>query len=362
MTAAPIGRRTLLAGAAALAAATPVSLDVPRASAQGDPGPAGRTSPLRHRGVNYDTEREVWRSDFVRRDMRAVRRDLHCNAVILLGSDLGRLTEAASAAADEGLYVWFEARQFDRDAGQTLRFLTSVARAAERLRRRHPRVGISVGCELTLFMSGLVPGRDWRERAGNIGGPGSTDYNQRLNAFLGQAVGAVRPIFKGWLTYSSGVWEQVAWRDFDAVGVDLYRDRTNEATYAQSVRALRRHGKPVIITEFGCCTFRGADKAGGEGFDIVDWTADPPVVRAGHVRDERVQARYVDELLDVYEAEDVYGAFVYTFVDRDAPYSPDPRHDLDMAGFTLVKVRPSDVATGRWEPKLVFHTVARRFG
>jgi hypothetical protein len=48
------------------------------------------------------------------------------------------------------------------------------------------------------------------------------------------------------------------------VGVDLYRDESNEATYAREVRALHRFGKPVVITEFGCCAYRGADKRGGE--------------------------------------------------------------------------------------------------
>jgi hypothetical protein len=90
------------------------------------------------------------------------------------------------------------------------------------------------------------------------------------------------------------------------------------------------------------------------------------VVRPGLVRDERVQARYISELLDVYEAEGVYGAFVYDFIESDGPYSPDPVHDFDMTGFSLVKVFPPESGrgyeqTGHWEPKLAFHTLARRF-
>src|SRR5919109_5160274 len=168
MTPVPIDRRTLLAGTAAVAAAATASCAAPAAevvrSAAGDRPRGG----LVHKGVNYDTEREVWRIRYVRRDIEAIRRDLHCNSVLLLGSDLRRLTQAASIAADQGLHVWFEARQFEQSKEQTLSFLTSVAREAERLRRRHGKVGISVGCELTLFLPGLVPGRDWRERGGNL--------------------------------------------------------------------------------------------------------------------------------------------------------------------------------------------------
>ncbi len=366
----PITRRTVLTGTAAAAVA--VGAGQARAVWPGAAAPmaAERTATpgrLAQRGVNYDTEREVWNPAYVRREIRAIRRDLHCNAIILLGSDLRRLTQAASFAADEGLYVWLEARQFDKDADQTLRFLTAVARAAERLRRRHPGIGISVGCELTIFMSGLVPGRDWMERGQNLGTPAAEGYNKRLNAFLTRALRAVRPIFGGRLTYTSGPWESVVWRDFDVVGVDLYRDASNEATYVQDVRALHRFGKPVVITEFGCCTYRGAEERGGEGFmDVIDWTQDPPVVRPGLVRDERVQARYLSELLDVYEAEGMYGAFVYDFIESDGPYSPNPRHDFDMTGFSLVKVFSPESGrgyqqTGHWEPKLAFRTLARRF-
>jgi hypothetical protein len=346
-----IGRRPLIVGTAALVAASSLG---GRASAVAKAVSRPRGRPLALRGVNYDTDHDSWRADRARYDVRAIRRGLHSTAILILGSDLDRLATTATLAAREGLEVCIEARQFDQGPRQTLAFLTAVARAAEQLRREHPAVGISVGCELTLFMQGLVPGRDWRERAGNLGYPGS---NEHLNRFLGQARERARQVFGGWLTYSSGVWEDIDWQGFDALGIDLYRDSTNEATYAEDVRALHRHGKPVIITEFGCCTYRGADQLGGDGFDIVDWTVDPPLVKPGYVRDERVQADYLGELLDVYEAEGVHGAFVYDFVDRDSPYSPDPRHDLDMAGFTLVKALPS----GEWQPKLAFNTVARRF-
>ncbi|WP_084337155.1 abortive infection protein [Actinomadura oligospora] len=321
----------------------------------------GGRAGLAQRGVNYDTVREVWKAAFVRREIRAIRRDLHCNAVILLGDDLRRLEFAARCAADEGLFVWFEPRQFDKDAARTLAFVRSVARMAERLRRRHPGVGMSMGCELTIFMDGLVPGKTWEERGANLGTPAGKGYNERLNAFLVRAHDAVRPLFGGQLTYTSGVWESVEWRKFDVVGVDLYRDASNEASYRRDVRALHRFGKPVVITEFGCCTYRGAEKRGGDGFSIVDWTQDPPVVPDGYVRDERVQSRYLGELLDVFEDEGVHGAFVYNFINPDTPYSPDPRHDLDMAGFSLVRVGADYARTGRFEAKDAFRVVARRF-
>ncbi|MGW4704142.1 abortive infection protein [Streptomyces sp. NPDC004285] len=366
MTPAACGRRTLLVGAAALSTACVAGNAPARTTSTGaTPSPRTPTS-LTYKGVNFDTDREVWRKEYVLREIGAIEQQLHGNAVLLLGHDLDRLTEAASIAASHGLFVWFEPRQFDKDPEQTLAFLGSVARAAERLRRRHPGVGLALGTELTLFMSGLVPGKDYSERGQALARPESAGYQERLNAFLQRALRTVRPLFAGQVTYSSGDWEEVDWRRFDVVGVNLYRNAENRAAYAERLRGLRRHGKPVVITEFGCCTFTGARKHGGSGFNAVDWEREPPLVRDGYTRDEREQAAEVGDLLDLYAAERVHGAFVYNFIAPDSPYSPQRRHDLDMASFALAKTFPSGTPrgyaeTGQWEPKLSFRAVAARF-
>ena len=95
-------------------------------------GDDDRTAPARApslKGVNYDTDREIWRSEFVRHEIETIREDLHCNGIFLLGSDLERLTESAVIAADNGLQVWFEPRHFDADADRHPRLR----------RRRRPR-------------------------------------------------------------------------------------------------------------------------------------------------------------------------------------------------------------------------------
>ena len=323
-------------------------------------------SPLAVKGMNYDTDRELWRPEFVDHEIAAIRNDLHSNAVLLLGSDLDRLLHSAGIAADNGLQVWFEPRQFDADAATTLAFVSDVARAAEELRSDHPEVVLSLGVELTIFMAGLVPGDDWSERGAALGTPAAGDYSARLNAFLADALQAVRPIFGGEITYSSGTWEAIDWTGFDVVGVDLYRDATNAATFDQDVRRLHQHGKPVVITEFGCCSFRGAEDLGGSGFTVVDWSADVPVIPDELVRDEQVQADYIAELLDVFEAERVHGAFVYDFIEPDSPYSSDPHYDFDMAGFAVVRCYGSDAERayerdGYFEPKAAFDVIASRF-
>ncbi|EST31915.1 hypothetical protein [Streptomyces niveus] len=129
----------------------------------------------------------------------------------------------------------------------------------------------------------------------------------------------------------------------------------NTEQYTDGLHARLDHGKPLLITEFGCCTFEGAAAAGPTGFDIIDWSADPPVLAGACVRSEQEQADYLTDPLDVYESQGVHGAYVYDFA-SSKPYSPDPARDLEMGSFGLPKA-----VEGGWEKKEPFRVVARRF-
>ena len=70
---------------------------------------------MRGKGINYDTgflsagtsTHEPFDPEIVRREMRVIRDDLHCNAVRISGGDPKRLEIAATHAAAAGLEVWF---------------------------------------------------------------------------------------------------------------------------------------------------------------------------------------------------------------------------------------------------------------
>jgi hypothetical protein len=151
----------------------------------------------------------------------------------------------------------------------------------------------------------------------------------------------------------------VDWSLFDLVGVSLYRSGRNHATYTDRLRSLvHGHDKPVVITEFGCGAFTGADQRGAGSFWIVNWFAVPPRIRGDHPRDEAVQARYLGELIHQYDAEGAHGCFVFTFAMPDFPHHDDPGLDLDKAGFGVVAV----TGDGACRPKEAFDEVARRYG
>jgi hypothetical protein len=132
------------------------------------------------------------------------------------------------------------------------------------------------------------------------------------------------------------------------------------------LRLARRHGKPVLVTEFGCCSYAGAETRGAEGDGVVDWHhPDGPVVTGHHPRDESVQARYVADLLDTFDEVGVDGAFAFEFSEPLYPRSDDPRHDLDVASFGIVAVEVVQTAEGRRyveTPKAAFHEIAARYG
>ena len=137
-------------------------------------------------------------------------------------------------------------------------------------------------------------------------------------------------------------------------------------------------GKPVIVTEFGMRTFRGAESSGVLGYGVTDttslWLHTRPVIgrffrprlNGTYQRDEAMQAREIAETLDELERSGVAGALLSTFVTPESLTDEDPRYDLDMDSMSLVKSLP-----GRrhgtvypdmpWEPKEAFAAVAGHF-
>ncbi|ONI75999.1 hypothetical protein ALI144C_35370 [Actinosynnema sp. ALI-1.44] len=319
---------------------------------------------LVHRGVNYRIEPDYWYTDgtgTVRHDLIAIRDRLYCNAVNIYGRDVRQLTEAAAVALELGLEVWLQPRLPDAPPEDVLAHLGEAARAAEQLRLWNPAVVLNVGCEYSLYTDGILPGRSSAEKGFPLESPRwwalAPLFNRRLNVFLGQVAATARAGFGGRITYASGFWEKVDWTAFDIVGVNYYRHRHNRAGYRAELRRQHRHGKPVVILEFGCGSYLGAGDDGPATHGIVDWHAEGPRVRPGFTRDEGTQAAYLSELLGIYDDEDVTGAFVFEFTDRTRLHSPQPEQDLDMAGYAITKV--TEQTGQQWAPKAAFHEIAR---
>jgi hypothetical protein len=339
---------------------------------------------MRGRGINFDTgflsagtsTREPFEEDVVRREMRIIRDDLHCNAVRITGGIPDRLEVAATHAAAAGLEVWFCPFINGLTQDELLALLIDCAERAERLRRSGAEVVFVTGSELSLFTIGFFPGDTLEERLALIADPLRVrqvipQMRARFGEFLRRAVSEVRARFGGKLSYASLPHEGVDWTLFDIIATDAgYRTKETAPRFRDSIRAFVAQGealgKAVAITEFGCPPFRGAAKAGGSELSMIEWENGRPArLKGDFVRDEEEQATYIRELLEIFEAEGVDSAFVYTFARYDLPYSDNPAEDFDLASRGIVKVLMGNRdSRGRrypdmpWEPKRAFDAVS----
>ncbi|HEY7047248.1 MAG TPA: hypothetical protein VH373_08515, partial [Jatrophihabitantaceae bacterium] len=290
---------------------------------------------------------------------------LHCNSVNLYGTDVGRLVDTAEAALRNDLHVWIQPRLVDFPQDRLLSDTAELAQEAERLRRRHGKVTFNLGSEFTIFAAGIIPGDTYWDRLTWLQShlPIPQEVQDRLNGLLARARTAVRGSFQGDLTYASMTIEKVDWTEFDIVGVDHYRSAANKTTYVETLRRYQTEwNKPLAITEFGCCPYKGADDVSASGFAVIDFSKPRPEVRAPYPeRSEETQATYLSELLEIFEAENVYAAFPFQFIQPLYPYSKDPRFDLDLGSFGVVRVvrrDPEDPASRyHWVPKEAFRSV-----
>ena len=142
------------------------------------------------------------------------------------------------------------------------------------------------------------------------------------------------------------MWEPVDWAPFDIVAVDAYPEAGNAATFGSELRKHLGHGKPLTVTEYGCCGYAGAGDRGGTGWAIIERDAGPPRLDGDYVRDEGEQVRYLRELNGVFAAEGVDLAFWFTFAGYGVVHDPAPRRDLDLASYGLVRLLPGGPPAG----------------
>jgi hypothetical protein len=336
---------------------------------------------MRAKGIAYDTgfvrDGGISRANLdpavVRRELTIIRDDLHCTAVQIVGGDPQRLELAARCAAELGLEVWFSPCPLELPGTRILSLFAECADRAERLRKTGAEVVFVTGVELTIMDQGFLPGDDVMERVELLlsrpeGRPERLiEVSNQLNDFLGKAVAAVRERFHGKVTYASIPFERVDWTLFDIVSIELIRNAEVADQFADGVRNLVARGKPVAITGFGTATWQGAGDVAPRSMEIVEYdkqTGEPLRLDGEYIRDEDGQARYLRELLEIFDTEGVDSTFVHLFALYNFPHRPDgdPRDDLDLASLGIVKVledrRGTTYPDLNWEPKAAFAAIA----
>jgi hypothetical protein len=339
---------------------------------------------MRAKGMTYDTgfvhngriSRERFDPELVRRELTIIRDDLHCNAVQIIGGDPQRLEFAARVAAELGLEVWFSPYPLNLTIDEILAVFVDTAERAERLRLAGAEVVYVAGVELSIMNVGFLAGDGIDERLGRLlADPDGrrdriAEVRTRLDAFLRGAVPVIRQRFGGKVTYAAIPFEGVDWDLFDVVTLELIRSAEVADQFRDGVRRLVAQPKPVAITGFGTATWRGAGDVAPRSMAIISYdeaTGVPLRLNGRYERDEAGQARYLSELLDIFDAEGVDSTFVYLFALDNLPHRPDgdPRDDLDLASVGIVKVlegRAGDTYPDvPWEPKAAFGVIAEHY-
>jgi hypothetical protein len=334
---------------------------------------------MRIKGIVYDTgflnagvtTKERFDTNVIKREMNIIKNDLHCNAVRITGGDADRLETAAALAASEGLEVWYCPFTCGLTINELTSFLIDAADKADRIRRSGAEVVFIAGSEISLFNVGFLKEETLAERLALITNPEKfreqlPQVQQKMKVFLADVVQQIRQKFKGKISYASLPFEGIDWSLFDFIATDAGHRSAAIAPYFQKgIQTMVNMGKPVAIMEFGCCTYRGAADSGARADWIIEWDNNGHASHLNntYIRDEDEQAKYLLELLRIFETEKVDAVFVNTFARYDLPHRDDPIKDLDMASGGLVKVYENKQGKTYpdmpWEPKAAFYAISK---
>lgn len=393
-----VGRREIMSSIAGITALSALSGCAPSA-VKAATGPAKAAAPpargLKYRGVVYDVGLNFGEGSFsvpelseahAAFDMRAIAQDLHCNAVRIEGERLDRLVFATRAAHAQGMTVLFNPWKINIGPDEARAFYVEAAKIAEGLRKEGVDIIFVPGCEYPIFQKGLFPGdtlvdrlawltSQFQAEPGSVGAEGPrklpksmTDKWPELNRILRSFVDAVRPEFKGPITYAATMMEDIDWSIFDIVGVDHYRSTETDEQYFAALDRYRV-GKPILVMEVGCCTYKGAAARGGGGF-LIHKGSNPdgtPIWEGGvaPTRSESEQADYLGTQLGLLSKAGIEGAFAFVFAAPFLPKGEGP-NDMDMVSYSIVKTLPAtdprSKQLNRWEPKESYYRVGQVWG
>lgn len=299
-------------------------------------------------------------------ELRVISEDLHADCVRITGDRPDVIAEATRLAHSHGLEVWFSPFYADLDRESLLSRFEECARHAESARASGPTV-LVLGCELTVHCLGFVLGDDLFNRFSALRQANDREkgvMTLRLNEFLGDAVSRVRHHFRGDITYAAGNWEDVDWTPFDRVSVNLYRTVSNSSCYSSLLEDLKQWEMPTAITEYGCCTYRGASDRGPAGWLAFDSTSSEFGPKSGLERSEEEQAAYLEEAWAAQKRAGIVHSFWFTYSSYWCPHRPTvPSRDLDLLSFGLVTTPDPELEEILpFKKKVAFRVAARLWG
>jgi len=329
---------------------------------------------MKYKGIAYDIGTEYRPGEFsrfnlnesiIKSDIDEIKNKLNCNSIRIYGKDIRLLIMASEISLQYGLNVWISPRLIDENESNTLRYLKEIAKEFESLKNKYidNELIFIVGGELTIDMNCFISGATIYERITKLLKPMffiksalgiNPAYQKFFHKFLMDAHSVVRNEFSGKITYAGATWETVDWNIFDFISINFYKASFNAFFYEKKLKKLLSICKPVVITEFGCCCYDGADQKGPTGYLVLDTSKWPPVFKEKCIRNEKVQSNYIVDLLYLYDRLNIDGAFIFEFYSQKHTYNDNPEYDFDMASFGITR----SIGENKWEPKDSFYKIA----
>lgn len=236
--------------------------------------------------------------------------NLGCNAIIICGGkdDEEKIVECARLAIGKGFErIYVQPRYVNATVDETIDNIRQFAPRVRELRETSGALVFSIGHEFTLETA--ITGKTFWERyqAAVKEGYGWSQIRTTLPAMFAKLVQVCKQHYGYSITYASiPVWEHdlVPWENpiFESVGVDVnicpsigWTEDWN-VDFLSHVKSFR---KPVISTDWGVFSYKGADQWGGIS----------PIYLDDNPYDEDSQARYVDNYCRMLNRARIDGCF-----------------------------------------------------
>jgi len=284
------------------------------------------TKPLnvRYKGMNYAAARTgpefssipTPSRDEMDEQLDTIHNELGCNAIIVQAGDgyEDNLIECSKLALQKGFdRTYAYVRYMNSTLDQTVEKVGRLAARVRSLRETSDSFVWMIGCEFGVSMSGIIPGDTWFDRVRYQ--LDHKDWWDLVQAKEPEIWRRILPVVKsnyGYpVAYAAATWEipLVPWSDpsFGEVSPQLYIHDSigqTESWALNQLSSLKRFGKPVIVSEFGCNTYTGAGTLAGA-----------PLFMKQNPYDEDEQANYIEKYCNMLNKANINGAFLYMYND-----------------------------------------------
>lgn len=289
------------------------------------------TKPLhvKYKGVNYCVGRPMTPEftgypspdrDQMDEELDNIHKDLGCNAIIIAaGADSeDDLIECARMALQKGFFdrMYIEPHYWQYSVDETVERIARFAPRVRNLRESSEAIHFMVGHEFSLETSGIIPGDLWNDRVEYQ--TKHPDWQDRVWATFPRMFKDIIAVCKENYGYKisyaaiagTAETDAVPWNDplFESVGIDgglvPVFGATDEVLFRQLSELKAKFRKPVIIPDFSCMTYTGADQWDGCVLPNA-WENGP--------YDEDAQANYIKSYCDVLNSARIEGCFYWQY-------------------------------------------------